>query len=263
MSQIGARYGDGFQLLRELARGTRAQVFLASDGRSVEAVKVHRPSNADRADLEYRVGRTLDHPNLVTIRERFDLDGAPAVAMPLVPGPRLSSWARGAERDARLDALDRLLAGLGAFHAAGFVHRDVKPENVVYAGERRPVLLDYDLAVERFQRPEVPWSAGTPAYLSPEQASGGSVGAASDLYAVGVILFHWLTGELPFEGSAEEIVAAHREGEVPLPSRVEPGLRAFDPIVAGLLAKRPEERFDRAETVRAALRAARGDAPFG
>jgi serine/threonine protein kinase len=251
------RDDGGYQLLRELARGARARVFLASDGRNVEAVKVHPIGDEGRADREYRVGRDLLHPHLVRVLRRTGVEGAPAVAMAFVPGERLGPWARQASLEARLDAIDGLLAGLQALHARGFVHRDVKPENVVIGERDRPVLLDYDLAVAIGDERDARSTAGTPIYLSPEQARGEPAGPASDLYAVGVLLYRWLTGELPFLGAAPEVIASHREASPLPPSAVDPALRRFDVLVGKLLEKRPEARFADAEEVRAALRSVR------
>lgn len=254
--RLGTTYGDGFQLIRELARGTRARVFLASDGVDVEAVKIHGADHAAWADREYRIGRELEHPNLVRVTRRLEVGGEPSVTMPFLSGPRLSTWAASATRSERLDALDGLLVGLEAFHAHGFVHRDVKPENVICVGRRRPVLLDYDLATGP-EGDAVRITAGTPAYLSPEQTVGGPVGPESDLYAVGVILYRWLTGELPFSGSPSEVVAAHRERDVAPPSTLDPELEPFDALLARMLAKAPEARFTRGTQVREALREVR------
>lgn len=251
------RDDGGYQLLRELARGTRARVFLASDGRNVEAVKVHPAGDEARADREHRVGCELVHPHLVRVLRRTSVAGAPAVAMTFVPGERLAPWARHASLTARLDAIDGLLAGLQALHAHGFVHRDVKPENVVITEHGRPVLLDYDLAVAMGDERDARSTAGTPIYLSPEQARGEPAGPASDLYAVGVLLYRWLTGELPFLGSAPEVIASHREASPRPPSAVDASLWRFDPLLARLLAKRPEARFADAEEVRTALRSLR------
>lgn len=257
VARIGARYGDGFQLIRELARGTRARVFLASDGRHVEAVKVHPVEHEHRAEREHRVGGALDHPNLVRVLGRVRIGDAPAVRMPYVAGVRLGDWARDADVGARLDLLDGLLAGLQALHEAGFVHRDVKPENVLRAHDGRAVLLDYDLAVAISDPRDARTTAGTPAYLSPEQARGEPAGPASDLYAAGVLLYRWLTGELPFVGRAEEVIASHRDAPVRAPSAFAAELAPFDALVARVLDKRPEARFSEAATLRAALRAAR------
>jgi serine/threonine protein kinase len=251
------RDDGGYQLLRELAHGTRARVFLASDGRSVEAIKVHPVGDEARADREHRVGRDLAHPHLVRVLRRTAVAGAPAVAMAFVPGERLGPWARSAPLGARLAALDGLLAGLQALHERGFVHRDVKPENVLITERRRPVLLDYDLAVAIGDDRDARSTAGTPIYLSPEQARGEPAGPASDLYAVGVLLYRWLTGEMPFLGAAPEVIASHRDASPRPPSAVDPAMRRFDPIVERLLAKRPEARFGDADEVRAALRSVR------
>jgi serine/threonine-protein kinase len=173
--------------------------------------------------------------------------------MAFVPGERLGPWARRAPLDARLTALDGLLAGLQALHEHGFVHRDVKPENVLITEGDRPVLLDYDLAVAIGDERDARSTAGTPIYLSPEQARGEPAGPASDLYAIGVLLYRWLTGEMPFLGGTAEVIASHRDAVPRPPSAFDPALRRYDELLGRLLAKRPEARFADAASARTAL----------
>ncbi len=253
---IGSRLDGGHQLLREIGRGSVARVYLASDGRDVLAVKVFPRHAVDRADREHAAGGDLRHPNLNPIVDRFELAGLPAVSMPYVPGPRLGTWLAGAEGPARLAAIDGLLAGLGALHARGRVHRDVKPENVLLRHGRVPILIDFDLAATVDDERDRRTTAGTIAYLSPEQVRGEPAVPASDLYAVGVILYRVLTDDLPFEGAPRSVVEGHRAGAIRPPSAVRPERAPFDDLIERLLDKEPGRRFDDAEAVRTALRVA-------
>ncbi len=254
MNLLGVRFGDGYQVLREIARGAAARVYLASDGRRVLAVKVFPEGDGARADRELRFGAGLDHPNLNPVLERLRLAGHPAVAMPFVAARRLNAWLPTATLADRLAAIDGLLAGLGHLHAHGVVHRDVKPENLLVTREGRAVLLDYDLAIRLDDPHDRRTAAGTVAYLSPEQSRGEPAEPASDLYAAGVLLYRVLTGEVPFAGSVEEVMEGHRSGAIPPPSSFDPGLAGFDAAVARLLHKRAAQRYADADAVREALR---------
>lgn len=250
------RYGAGYQLVREIARGAGAKVLLASDGRRVEAVKAFPERDADRADREFRFGAGLDHPNLNPVLRRIELGAHPAVVMPFVPGRRLGAWLPAASRRDRLRAIDEILAGLGAFHARGTVHRDVKPDNVLVTRDGAPVLIDYDLAMRVDDVGDRRTTAGTVAYLSPEQARGEPAEPASDLYAVGILLYRVLTGEVPFAGTVSDVIERHRSSTARPPSAFDPALAPFDALVARLLDKSPAGRFADAEAVRSELRRA-------
>ncbi|MDZ7800003.1 MAG: serine/threonine-protein kinase [Trueperaceae bacterium] len=254
MNLIGARFGEGYQVLREIARGAVARVYLASDGAHVKVVKVFPPEHAARADREYDIGHGLRHDNLNPVLGTVRLEGHRGVVMPLVPGKRFGTWLPPAPRRERIRALDGLLAGLGWLHQRGVVHRDVKPENVLVTREARAVLIDYDLAVSIDDAAARKTTAGTALYLSPEQARGQAAEPASDLYAAGVMLYRALTGALPFEGTLREVMDGHRDDQVRPPSTFDPALAPFDAPVMRLLAKDPAERYQGAEAARRDLR---------
>lgn len=272
MEIIGQRLPSGETVLRTLDRGAFARVYLVSDGRSLRALKLLPAGMEARVAHEHDLARHLDHPRLGRVDEMIVADGRPGLLMPFVPGRPL----RWVGQDAlslpeRLSAFQDLLEGLAYLHAQGVVHRDVKPENLLVDQHGRATLLDFDLAI-RVARPEgaAPAAAavtaavaGTIAYLSPEQAAGAPASPASDLYAVGVMLYAALTGEVPYSGSVAEVLRAHRQEPTPLPSQRHPQLRVADPVLAGLLAKDPAQRFHGAEAAGEALRALRrviGDA---
>jgi len=241
---IGTRFGEGLQILREIGKGAVARVYLVSDGQRVKAAKLFPPSHRPRAERELAIGGELDHPHLNPVDAAVEVDGYPGVLMPLAPGVRLGRWLADAPgRTPFLRTMLGVLDGIRCLHQGGVIHRDVKPENILVDRNGHGRLLDFDLAV-RVNEP-VPRAtlAGTIAYLSPEQARGGAVTPASDLYAVGVMLFWGLTGELPFTGSVGEVMAAHTRERPPAVSQLDPALAPFDPLLARLLAKDPAARY--------------------
>jgi len=171
----------------------------------------------------------------------------------LAPKPRPPA-ANGAERGplsaasiARLrDALGQLVEGLSALHAAGKLHRDVKPTNVLVAKDGRVVLLDFGL-VHELSEPDEKLNkglvVGTPAYMSPEQAGGLKLDEASDWYAVGVLLHEALTGHVPFEGPSSQMLKARRTEDPVPPSRLARGVPDdLDALCLQLLAREPQKR---------------------
>jgi predicted ATPase len=148
--------------------------------------------------------------------------------------------------EARLRAaLPQLVSALSTLHASGRVHRDVKPSNVLVTEEGRVVLLDFGLVAASAQVDVLDADAivGTPAFMAPEQVEGGSVQAAADWYAVGVMLFASLTGSLPFDGETTAVLTAKTRREAPSPDERVLGLpRDLSELCVALLRRAPEER---------------------
>jgi eukaryotic-like serine/threonine-protein kinase len=271
MSTAGIRVLAGRYALGEvLGAGGMATVYRARDevlGREV-AVKVLSPQYATdpgflaRFEREARHVAALTHPRIVTV---FDcgVDGTtPFMVMELVAGRTLRQVLDEAGPLPPGEAVGIAAAvceALAAAHAAGLVHRDIKPANIVLSGGQVKVL---DFGIARAADPAAATRTqtvlGTAAYLSPEQASGGRAGPASDLYSLGCVLFEMLTGAPPFTGdSAVGIAYRHVHADPGPPSARRPGLPArLDQITARLLAKDPAARPPGAAVARAELLAA-------
>ncbi len=143
--------------------------------------------------------------------------------------------------------LEQLAEGLHALHSVGLLHRDVKPSNVLVTREGRVVLLDFGLVTEMGQddiaQTKTGNIVGTPAYMSPEQAMGSSVGPASDWYSVGAILFQALTGHVPFEDEAAHVLIQKQLRDAPRPNALVRGVpRELSQLCTELLARAPEQR---------------------
>ena len=256
-----ARLLDGrYRLGDRLGGGAVADVFRAIDERLHRpvAVKLFRGDAAEelqRHEAEMRTLARLDHPSLVTVYDAGDDDGQPYLVMQLVEGDTLAQeLARGPlepERTARYGAA--LADALAYVHAQGFVHRDVKPANVLIAGDGRVHLADFGIArlVDSAHVTRTGDVLGTPAYFAPEQVSGQPVGSAADVYALGVMVLECLTGKRPFEGTPMEVAMArvHRDPELPATLPVD-----WRNLLAAMTARDPAQRIS-AQQAADALRA--------
>jgi hypothetical protein len=255
----------GHRLERRLGQGGMAEVWQATQlalERPV-AVKVVAsdtritPEMASRFEREARTIARLEHPHIVGI---FDVgrteDGRMYYTMPLLPGGDLGRRdLRFAPREV-LRVLRGVLDALAHAHAAGVIHRDVKPANIVFDRGDRPLLADFGIALSQTERTRVTsarQTLGSSGYMSPEQARSGDVDARADLYSLGVVAFELLTGDLPFHGAdALAVALAHIEQPVP---RLPPAHAAWQPFIDRALGKTPAQRFATAQEMLEALAA--------
>jgi serine/threonine-protein kinase len=232
------------------------------------------PRMVERFVREVEVVNLLRHPGIVQIYDIGTLgDGRPFYAMELLRGPTLDELLAPSRRLTPEEALaifEPLCSALAAAHAAGVVHRDVKPSNIVVdLGPPMSVkLLDFSIA--KLTMPEVHASGltsvgrviGTPTIMAPEQILGGEVDARTDVYALGVLLYRMLVGRFPFEAPENaELARQHLEVPAPRPSLRAPVSAALDALVLRALEKLPEHRFDGAPALLHALQRAVGRAP--
>ncbi len=277
-SQNQDRVIDGrYRIIRSLAAGGMARVFLAEDLRLKRqvAVKVIHPHLADDEGFiaqfrqEAILAANLSHPNLVNVFDQGTDLGSAYLVMEYVAGQTLREVIRefGPLSPKRtLGVLESVLAGLSAAHNGGILHRDIKPENVLLADDGRIKLSDFGLARPISAHTETDSVIGTAAYLSPELASRGLADARSDVYAVGILGFELLTGKQPFTGDVAAAVAAqHLTSSVPAPSTLVPSLpESIDELVLWATERdaelRPANAGELLEFVRKVAAELRGEA---
>jgi serine/threonine-protein kinase len=284
--RVGDRIGP-YRVVRLLGEGTGGRVFEVLHeklGRPaalklLDAAHTARPSIRARFFAEALSITRINHPHIVEVTDIVETDEHAGLVMELLEGCSLGAAMRaGALPPERfLPILAQVCEALAAAHEAGFVHRDLKPENV-FLCERHGVsdfvkLLDFGVAAPRPSRTSVSGATssssssrvrrgtfvGTPAYASPEQASGAPVDHTTDLYAVGVMLFELVCGRLPFEGwTAGELLMQHLSAPVPhLPPETcaTPLGSALDAVVQGCMVKDSSLRFSSAAELGATLAA--------
>lgn len=270
-----------FRIIRQLGRGGMGVVYLVSDerlGRQV-ALKViaphlaHDPEFQERFAAEARSAAAIEHPNVVTVYSAGSADGHFFIAMRYIAGTDLrQSLAKSGPMEPRAAARVAVDVGgaLDAAHAAGFVHRDVKPANILLAGEggrQAAYLTDFGvtraLDTTQAQLTSTGRWIGTPDYVAPEQIAGSHIDARTDIYSLGTVLYEMLTGYVPFSG--EEMQKLWRKtNEDPPPISASDLSRRFDPVLARAIARDPERRFHSAGDLGRAASAAAGasaDAP--
>ncbi len=267
-----------YRVTGPLGKGGMGEVYRARDtrlGRDV-AIKVLPPDFKDdpdrlaRFEREARLLASLNHPHILTIHEVGDSDGRPYLVTEFAGGGTLVEWAHQKERSWReiVDMIVGVADGLAAAHAAGILHRDIKPQNILVTSAGYAKLADFGLAVftpgadgnsnsptaENF-RTQTGVVLGTPAYMSPEHVTGEPLDARSDIFSFGVVLYELLARRRPFQGpTVTSLTHAIAYQPAPaLPGDIPSDLRA---VVAKTLEKAPANRYQTASDLVADLRRA-------
>jgi hypothetical protein len=263
-----AIFNNRYQILGKIGEGGLAEVYRAQDvalGRLVAVKALRREYVVDPAFLvrfhrEAQSAAGLTHPNIVAVHDFGQDLGRPYIVMEYVPGRDLRTILQQAGPLSINQAVDiavQVCAAVGYAHRAGLVHGDMKPGNILITPDGQAEVVDFGLARALGESAmddegELVW--GTPAYFAPEQAAGDRVLPATDVYAIGVIMYEMLTGRLPFSGSDTEIARKHLY-EAPTPvDQINPRIPGrLARIIDTAMSKQPDERFRTADEMRQAL----------
>lgn len=270
-----SRFGE-LEIVTPLARGGMGGVYLAEDVETGErvALKVLDPQFANypevvaRLDSECALASRVKHPGLLDIRAaRRSIDDVPYLVMEYLRGETLAAIAdRGAlEQPLAIALCAQVASALAALHEAGVVHCDVKPENVFVLedtidGWPRVKVIDFGVSRALDELPDEATVAGTPWCMAPEQWRGRPV-PASDVYALGCMLYDLITGHPPFDGSLPELMLAHLEQRPARPSWLVQLPGALERLILHALAKEPELRPTMAQVAHELVLLADGCAP--
>ncbi len=266
---------DGYRVLSKLGEGGAAVVYEAEvtdrdkspdDQRpNVVALKVLKPEVLALQNVvasfqyETRVISRLDHPGILRVFESGAQNGEVYAAIELVDGKPLETHLIRHQKLKPPQAVDfgmQILEALEHLHERGYVHRDLKPGNLMLAGDGRLVLMDFGTVVKANAKIDYEDGIyGTAAYLSPEQVKQDSrIDGRADLYAASVLLYRMLTGRRPFQGLRDDLLAAHLHDEPEQPSRHALISPELDALILKGLSKSPDDRHQSASEMLAELR---------
>ena len=271
-----------YRIIRELGAGAMGRVFLAHDSQLDRQVALKTPSFSGSGDRDlvtrfYREARAagkIQHRNICPIYDVGEIDGRHFISMAFVKGRCMSDYIKPDKLPPQRTSailVERLARALSEAHRHRVIHRDLKPANIMIDLSKEPVVMDFGLARQTDAESRVTQSGmavGTPAYMSPEQVHGDldEVGAETDVYALGVILYELLTGRLPFRGSIAKVVYGIVHEDPPAPSEIRPDIDPeLESICAKMMAKNRDERYPTMNDVASALakylKGKRGETP--
>jgi eukaryotic-like serine/threonine-protein kinase len=267
--------GGRYRVERNLGHGGMAAVYRARDGEldrpvAIKVLAEHlggNPAFRDRFLREARLAARLSHPNVVQVFDAGEEGGRPFIVMEYVEG---ESLADALERERRLDPAHvvdlalQVCGGLEHAHAAGLVHRDIKPGNLLVRADGVVKVADFGIAraAETTKLTQIGSVLGTAAYLSPEQAAGEEVTAATDIYSLGCVLYEALTGRTPYVfQNLAELAAKHEEPIAPVRELASDVPEALEAAVMRCLARNPAYRPASAAELARELAAASPEPP--
>lgn len=257
--QIGDQF-DHFQIRTHMAKGGMSDIYTAYDllsGRDVvlkipDRMSIGDPAQYERFQRELEVMRTLDHPAIQKGLSSGKFNNTPYLVTELIVGESLRdliSKSAPFKIDEAISIIKKIADGLHHCHEHDILHRDLKPENILVTEEGQPVILDFGLALtknaHRVTYANLSGAAGTPDYMSPEQIEGHRGDSRTDIYALGVMFFELLKGEVPFRGDNNlAVMTQHIQGAIPRLDKDVPGVTPqIASIVAKCLQKNPNNRY--------------------
>ncbi|MBK8024007.1 MAG: serine/threonine protein kinase [Chloroflexi bacterium] len=266
MTFYPGQHVGSYKIVELLGQGAMATVYKAQHAlldrygalKVMHQFLVNDPHFIESFEREAQIIAKLDHPNIVPVFDYADHSGNRYLVMKFIEGISLQT----ALEDGPIELADirRVIAAIASAldyaHVQGVMHRDIKPSNIMVDRRGTPYLADFGLA-QAIEDAEISGRiVGTPAYISPEQATPGeSVDDRSDVYSLGVVLYQLVVGRVPFRGSSvAEIIHKHRSEPPPVPSSLNPEIpRSVDVMLIKALAKKPDARYDTGEEMVAAF----------
>lgn len=253
----------GFRILRKISQGGMSTVYLALQ-KSVDrevAIKVMSPSLSrdpsfgSRFYREAKIVGQLSHPNIVSIYDVGSYKHYNYIAMDYLPGaPLQDRLEEGIGATDAIRIVREIAAALDYAHERGYIHRDIKPDNILFREDGSAVLCDFGIAKAlkgNIKMTDVGSVLGTPHYMSPEQAQGKEIDGRADIYSLGVVFFEMLSGQVPFSGDdAVAVAVKHMTSSIP---KLPASHKAFQPIIEKMMAKKAADRFQTGKDVITAL----------
>lgn len=242
----GSMFGDRYRVISLLGRGGMGEVYSADDlklGQRVAlkflpAERLQSASWRDQFYAEVRMARQISHPNICRVYDVGESDGRLFLSMEFVDGEDLSSLLRRIGRlpdDKAIEVAQQLCAGMAAAHRTGVLHRDLKPSNIMLDGKGLARITDFGLAIATSDADREKSPAGTPGYIAPEILKGAAPSVASDLYALGLVLYEVFTGKRAFEASS--VADFHRKQTETNPTPPSSVVKNFDPAVERVILR--------------------------
>ena len=260
--QPGAFLNNRYRIVRELGRGGMGAVYLADDERLGQPVALkflppalaRHPRRLAQFQNEVKLSRQISHPNVCRVYDIGDADGHLFLSMEYIEGEDLAARLRRAgafDAQRGVDLAWQICAGLAAVHASGVLHRDLKPANVMLAADGQAKLMDFGIATAGAAGDV---REGTPAYMAPEQLLGQQVTAASDIYALGLVIHEIFTGRRVFDAMTPADLISHHTSATGLPPDVQPvPPRHLQQGIGMCLERDPAKRPASAQAVAALL----------
>jgi serine/threonine protein kinase len=243
----------GYKIVRELGQGGMAVAYLAVQElfERLVALKVMRPSSSADQDFaqrfirEARIIGHLNHPAIVQVYEVGEREGQYFFSMEFLPGGDLASRIDdGLKVEEVIHIVSQVACALDYAHTHGVIHRDVKPDNIIFRSSGEAVLTDFGIARDLDDSGKltiVETLVGSPRYMSPEQAKAGAIDTRSDIFSLGVVMYEMLTGQLPFDGNNATAVALQHIESIPLKLPAEAEI--LQPVLDKMIALAVSDRF--------------------